>query len=166
MKHSTIPILLGAALLFAGYLAGTTALTTGSGTAHASSLWDAARGAYVTGDASSLTFWKVQDGKVLEAHTVMKHEEGRAAGRSDVSERDACGFEGAPRWLGRRQVVRLVRRRRLLRLADGDETAGTWHPPRGHPRQSAPLPHVLRGHRGCSRPDPRYAPLRGDAPPP
>jgi len=111
MKHSTIPILLGAALLFAGYLAGTTALTTGSGTAHASPLWDAARGAYVTGDASSLTFWKVQDGKVLEAHTVMKKGErlveatypngmpaaskARPAGSGDGKSCGSCGGGGS-----------------------------------------------------------------------
>ncbi len=72
MKKSTITLFLGAALLFAGYLGGTVAVKTGGGNAYASPLWDAARSAYVTGDAESLTFWKVEDGKVLEAHTVMK----------------------------------------------------------------------------------------------
>jgi len=72
MKNPTIPILLGAALLFGGYLFGMTASTTGDGIAHASPHWDAARGQYVTGDAMNLTFWKVKDGKVLEAHTVLR----------------------------------------------------------------------------------------------
>ena len=111
MKNPTIPILLGAALLFAGTLVGTTATTTGSGTAYASPLWDAARGAYVTGDATSLTFWKVEDGKVLEAHTIMKKGEklveatysndmpaaskSRPAGSDDGKSCGSCGGSGS-----------------------------------------------------------------------
>ena len=111
MKNPTITILLGAALLLAGALLGTTATTPESGTAYASPLWDAARGAYVTGDAMSLTFWKVEDGKVLEAHTVMKKgdklveatysnsmpaaSKSRPAGSGDGKSCGSCGGGGS-----------------------------------------------------------------------
>ena len=111
MKNPTITVLLGAALLFGGYLVGMTATTTGAGSAYASPHWDAARGAYVTGDAQSLTFWKVQDGKVLEAHTVMKKGEqlveatyskdlpaaskARPAGSGDGKSCGSCGGSGS-----------------------------------------------------------------------
>ena len=72
MKNTTMPILLGAALLFAGYLVGVTANGSHDGTAYAGPHWDAARGAYVTGDTQTLTIWKVKDGKVLEAHMVTR----------------------------------------------------------------------------------------------
>jgi hypothetical protein len=67
MKHSTTTILLGAALLFLGYLGGTVAIRSGTGQADAAPLWDAAKGVYVTGDAASLTFWKIEGDKIVNA---------------------------------------------------------------------------------------------------
>jgi len=111
MKNPTIPILLGAVLLFGGYLFGMTASTTGGGNAYASPLWDASRGAYITGDATSLTFWKVKDGKVHEAHTVMRKgqelveatyssgmpapSKARPAGSGDGKSCGSCGGGGS-----------------------------------------------------------------------
>ena len=69
MKHSTLPLALGAALLFVGYLGGTIVASSGSADAIAAPACNGAKDTYVTGDAASLTIWRISDDKVIEAHT-------------------------------------------------------------------------------------------------
>ena len=112
MKNPSLPIVFAVALLVLGYMAGVVATNSGGANAHASPHWDAARGAYVTGDATSLTFWKVKDGKVLEAMTYQTnggtikestHRSGamppaapaRPAGSKDGTSCGSCGGGGS-----------------------------------------------------------------------
>ena len=69
MKHSTLTILLGAALLSAGYLGGTIAASAGGREAVAAPACSGAKDTYVTGDAASLTIWRIDGDKVIEART-------------------------------------------------------------------------------------------------
>jgi hypothetical protein len=52
-----------------GYLAGYVPGGASSGVAMANPLWDETRKAYVTGDASSLTFWRMDGDKVKSVTT-------------------------------------------------------------------------------------------------
>ena len=66
MKYSTPSLLLGTALLIAGFLGGVLVTTVATPDADASPA-AAMKNAVVTGDGTTLTLWKVKDGNVLEA---------------------------------------------------------------------------------------------------
>jgi hypothetical protein len=70
-KQSMLGPLLGGLLVAVGYLLGGNALRSERGNAYAGPLWDAEHSSYVTGDAETLTIWKMEEGKVVGVTTWM-----------------------------------------------------------------------------------------------